>query len=314
MRALRDTGPLLALTALLVLLGLGTHGCSSGTAGNLSTQSTLGPAGGAVTLQGIQLLLPAGALSADVNVVLRASISSKLVRISIEPNQLALARPATLSVTFQGAVHIVSVDELSGGSQWPLGVVSRVETASGSLVQLQLDHFAQLEVDVDDGTSDAGNPVGCCGPGGCDVLEGGGHGGGKGGFGGDGDGGQDCDGGVGREDGGLDDNYTGRDAGLKILLDCPSGFECDDGVCVAPGGNDEEKACNPDGGMPTVCPVASHCEERRCLPDFDGGVQLGSSCDEDGGMPTVCPTASHCEERRCLPDLLDGGLHLAGAD
>jgi hypothetical protein len=300
MRALLHTAPLLALTALLLLLALGTAGCSSGTAGNASTQSTLGPTGGEVSLpgQGIQLVLPAGALSADVNVVLHASSWSGGVRVSIEPDQLALARPATLSVQFQGPVHVASVDELSSGSQWPLGVLSRVENANGAQVQVQLDHFAEVEVDLGDAAADGGGPIGCCGPAGCDALAPGGHG-----EGGQGDAGQSCD-------GGFDDNLTGRDGGLKILLGCPSGFECDDGVCVAPGGNDEEMPCDDgDGGLLSVCPLFSHCQERRCLPDFDdGGVHLGN-CESDGGMG-ICPLFSHCEEGRCLPGPvpIDGGI------
>jgi hypothetical protein len=304
MRALRHTVPLLALTALLFLLALGAS-CSSGTAGSASTQSTVGPAGGAVTLQGqgIQLVIPAGALSADVAVVLRATSLSSGVRVSIEPDQLALARVAILSVQFQGPVHIASVDELRGGSQWPLGVVSRVETASSAQVQVLLDHFAQVEVDLGDTLADGG-PIGCCGPDGCDALEGGqGHGDSRD----EDDGGHACD-------GGFDDDYTGRDAGLKILLGCPSGFECDDGVCVTPGGNDEEKPCDDvDAGLFNVCPLFAHCEERRCLPDLDdAGFPLGPYCDVDAGMTGVCPLFAHCEERRCLPDHFDGGTHLGG--
>ncbi len=272
-----------ALLSLVLLFGLalGTGGCTSGT-GGVSTQATLGPAGGTLALegQGVQLTVPAGALTAEAQVFLGATASRTGMRVTIQPDQLVLARAATLSVQFQGAAHIVRVDEIGSGSQWPLGVLSRVEKPTGAQVQVRLDHFSQLEVDVDDGASDGGSPTGCSRQGGeVDRDADGGwhwHGDGwDGGMVGHGEGEHhDADGG--REDGGFDDDFTGGDAGTEIFLACPAGFECDDGVCVAPGGNDEENSCDADAGVPNVCPTASHCEDHRCLPGVDdGGVHPG---------------------------------------
>jgi len=276
MRRLRQT----ALPVSLVLffgLVVGTAGCTSST-GSVSTQATLGPAGGTVALagQGVQLVVPPGALTANAVVVLWATPSSTGMRVGIQPDQLVLATPVTLSVQFQGSVHIARVDELGSSSQWPVGVLSRVEKPTGAQVQLKLDHFTQVEVDLDNGSTDAGGPIGCSREGGeVDRGEDGGwHWHSEvwdGGMAWHRDG--DADGG--REDGGFDDD-SGRDAGLEVLLSCPSGFECDDGVCVSPGGNDEEASCEGDAGVANACPAASHCDGHRCLPDVDdGGVHLG---------------------------------------
>lgn len=229
--------------------------------------------------QGVQLVVPAGALAANVPVVLGATTSSTGVRVTIQPDQLPLARTATLNVQFQGPAHIVSVDEVGTGSQWPLGVLSRVEQPTGAQVLVQVDHFTQLEVDVDNGASDGGTATGCS------------RGGGELEWGEDGgmawhnesdDGGMEwagrrahegADGG--RDDGGFDSDDVGRDGGTEIFLACPSGFECDDGVCVAPGGN-AENSCDGDAGVLNACPTASHCDGHRCLPDGDdGGMHFG---------------------------------------
>jgi len=264
MPALRHAAPLLALTSLLVALALAS---CSGSATSSAT-ATIGASGGSLALadQGLRLDIPAGALSSDTGVALRATSSPGALVVSIEPAELLLARAATLNAQFQGAVHVSDVSELRGATSTPLGIDLRLESASGAQVRMRLGHFAQVRFEVE-ASWDGGTKT-CCGEG-CerdddDRRDGGmtgDHGdGGSGEDGGHGDdhgGGGDCD-------GGLPDSHP--DGGIPSAGNCPSGFECDDGVCVAPGGNDEDRdhdACW-DGGADGGC--------TRQDEDADGGV------------------------------------------
>jgi len=285
MRALRHAVPLLVLTTLLVALAFA--GCASTSS---STDAVIGSAGGSLSLQGVRLEVPAGALTQDTHVVLSSTSSPGALLVGMEPADLDLARTATLSVQLQGRVHVFDVSELRGTASFPVGVDSRVETASGAQLRMRLDHFAQVRMMMMDGGSDGGAKT-CCGDdcgegehhdGGDDHLGDGGHkddgehGDDKGGHG---------DGGV--CDGGTDDHGDHqRDGGVISSSACPAGFECDDGVCVAPGGNDEEnddEGCgeddsdehhDKDAGPSASCPVGAHCADGHCMPDqpADGGV------------------------------------------
>ena len=288
MNPIRHSVPLLALTTALVLIALGTANCGSSTD---STQGMLGPAGGTLTLAGVLLDVPAGALTQQTAVTLRTSNVPGAMLVGIEPAQLMLTQKATLGVQLSGKVHVSGVTEVGGG---PLGVDRRVENANGAQVQLRLDHFTQVRLALTE-ASDGGMSA-CCGD---DCGEGehgdGGHSDGEHGDGDKGDGGI-CDGGTGGSDhgdGGTGDGEHGDgehrdgghhdgehgDGGMVASGGCPAGFECDDGVCVAPGGNDEE---NDD--------------------------DCGEHGDDDGGMTASCPTGSHCSDGKCRPDETDAGM------
>lgn len=219
---------LLAGTGLLAGLVLGwAVGCGSSDSG---AQATLGPAGGTLSIpgSGVELVVPAGALSRPVDVAMKTTRDAAALTVSLQPVDLALAQPATLSVTLAGPVHFSGVTETSSGT--PMGLDDCVESASSAVARLRMDRFRQVRfsTEVTDG--------GTGGPGACREHEDG----------------EDHDGeNEGDHDGG--DHHDG-DAGTPASMACPTGFECDDGVCVAPGGNDEHHgecdggACRDDDG------------------------------------------------------------------
>jgi len=214
--------------ALSVLLGAAA-GCGSSTQ---QIESSIGPGGGSLSLPSpaVRLDVPAGALTATTTVSLRATADAQGLVVTLEPAQLALARPAQLSVSLEGPRHISSVTEVSRGGEQPIGVDARIEGSSGASTRLHLDHFTQVRVSTE-AVSDGGTAPGACHE---DGMDGDGH---------EGDGMDD------HHDGGVDDD--GRpDGGVVASAACSAGFECDDGVCVAPGGNDEHHDDCPgaDGG------------------------------------------------------------------
>ena len=224
--------------ALSVLLG-SAAGCGSSTQ---QIESSIGPGGGSLSLPSpaVRLDVPAGALTATTTVSLRASADAQGLVVTLEPAQLALARPAQLSVSLDGPRHISSVTEVSRGGEQPIGVDARIEGSSGASTRLHLDHLTQVRVSTEE-VSDGGIAPGACH----------GHGDGMDGDGHEGDG-MDGDGHEGdgdHRDGGVDDD-GGPDGGVVASGACQAGFECDDGVCVAPGGNDEHHDDCPgaDGG------------------------------------------------------------------
>jgi len=274
----------LLATALVTGLAVGwATGCGSS---GLRAQATLGPAGGTLSIpsEGVTLDVPPGALGSTTEVTLRASSDSTGVLVGIEPAQLVLAKSAMLGVTLSRPVHFFSVTEVTANGERPLGLQSRVETTSGASAQLALDRFIQVRLSTD-GPSDGGAPGACRehGDGDGDHHEGdqgdGEHDDGDGDHHGE-DGGVHPDGGDGDhhgEDAGFhpDGGHHGEDAGIRpdggtVTMACPAGFECDDGVCVADGGNDEERdRCGEaDAGS---CPAGLHCDEGHCVAPRDGG-------------------------------------------
>jgi len=223
------------LIALAVLLG-SAAGCGSSTQ---QVDASIGPGGGSLSLlsPAVRLDVPAGALTATTTVSLRASADVQGLLVTLEPSQLALARPAELSISLGGPRHISSVTEVGHGGEQPIGVDARVEGSSGASTRLHLDHLTQVRVSTE-AVSDGGT-----GPGACHE-----HGEGM-----DGDG---------HESDGDDDGVS--DGGVVASAACPAGFECDDGVCVAPGGNDEHH---------DDCPAA------------DGGTCSDDQEHRDGGHP-----------------------------
>ena len=256
---------LLASGAVVAGLALGwTAGCGSSAIG---TRATLGPGGGTLSLpsEGVQLEIPAGALSAQVEVALRASADGRGVLVGIEPAQLTLARPAMLTFTLPASTHIASVTEVSATGEQPLGVDSRVETPAGSSARLKLARFTEVRLSTET-MADGGSVPGACRAHSREEGDGekgdGEHGGG------------DCaDGGTWAKDAGPED------AGTVASMECPAGFDCDDGVCVAPGGDDEEEhGCGAaDAG---ACPAGQRCDDGRCVEHADAGDDDGP---RDGG-------------------------------
>jgi hypothetical protein len=290
MHPIRHSVPLLALTTLLVAIALGSANCGSSSD---STQAVIGPTGGSLSLAGVRLDVPAGALTQQTTVTLRTSNVPGALLVGIEPAQLALGHQATLGVQFTGKVHVSGVTDVAGGA---LGVDLRMENASGAKVRLRLDRFTQVRLALTE-VSDGGTSA-CCGGDDCGDGErgDGGHSDGEHGDGEKGDGGV-CDGGHpdgehgdggtgdgehGDGDHGDGDHHDGEhgDGGMVGSAGCPAGFECDDGVCVAPGGNDEEN------------------DDDDC----------GEHGDQDGGMGASCPAGSHCSDGKCRPDAADAGM------
>ena len=290
----------LLATALFTGLAVGwATGCGSN---GLRTQATLGPAGGTLSIpsEGVTLDVPPGALGSATEVTLSASSDSTGVLVGIEPAQLALAKSAMLAVTLSRPVHFFSVTEVTANGEQPLGLQSRVETTSGASVQLALDRFIQVRLTTD-GPGDGGAPGACREHGDGDHPQGdqgdGNHEDGDGDHHGD-DGGVrpdgGCDGNPGEDAGvhsdGGDGDHHGEDAGFHpdggtgehredagirhdggtvLTMECPAGFECDDGVCVVHGGDQEHDQCGgPDAGS---CPTGLHCEDGHCLAPRDGG-------------------------------------------
>ena len=302
MRVLQRSAPLLSLTICLFILAIA--GCASN---STSAEAMLGPSGGslALTAEGIRLDVPAGALAQNTAVVLTATVSTGVLVVGIQPTDLVLAQQATLGIQFQGPVHVSDVSEVRGSTSFPVGVDVRIETPAGAQLRMRLDHFAQIRVATETGTSDGGTKT-CCGED-CEEHRDGGMqdadswGGGDdgehsdGGFCSDESDGEHADGGVcdngnGGEptDGGPGDDDH-RDGGVIASGSCPSGFDCDDGVCVSPGGNDEENQDNVCGGD----------------EDGDGEADGGQA---DGGTSASCPAGTHCSDGRCRPnETSDGG-------
>jgi hypothetical protein len=252
----------LLLFPFVVLLAA-SLGCGSSTS---QTQASIGPAGGSLSLPSpaVQFSVPAGALTETTTVTLRASADAQSVLVTLEPMQLALAKPGQLLMSLDGPKHISSVTEVRGGGEQPIGVDVRNESSAGASAQLRLDRLTQVRMRMGDGD---GGTAGACRADdgdhrgrdqGGDMDDGEHH---DGGMDGDDDhhdagvldGGHDDD----HHDGGVaDDGHDGEHHDGGVLADggvagpdgCPDGFECDDGVCVAHGGNHEDECRSQDAG------------------------------------------------------------------
>ncbi len=219
------------LISVAILIG-SAAGCGSGAQ---QVSAAIGPAGGSLQLASpaIRFDVPAGALTTTTTVSLRATPDAQGLTVALEPDQLALTAPGQLSVSLEGPQHISSVTEVRHGGEQPIGVESRVEGSSGASTRLHLDHLTRVHV-ATEAVSDGGTAPGACRE----------HSGeGEGGDGESGDGTGD------HHDGGVDGDDA-PDGGVVASSACPTGFECDDGVCVAPGGNDEhhDDCSGADGG------------------------------------------------------------------
>jgi len=227
MRWLRTFVPL-AMGALLVLV----TACGS----SPGVQASIGPSGGSLAMENpsVRFDVPAGALTTDTLVSMRASADPQSVLVTLEPAQLGLAKPGQLSVSLTGTPHISGVAELTVAGEQPIGVDTRVEDASGVSARLGLDHLTRVRIM----TADA--PDGGAVPGVCHDDHDRRHRGEGDGEDGDDDGGhQDGDGDGGHHDGEHLDGGVSGDGGVMASDECPAGFECDDGVCVLHGGNHE---------------------------------------------------------------------------
>jgi hypothetical protein len=227
-------------------------------------QASIGPSGGSLSMENpaVRFDVPAGALSTETMVSLRASADPQSVLVTLEPSQLGLAKPGQLSVSLSGTSHISGVAEVTSGGDQPIGVDVRIEDASGVSAKLGLDHLTRVRVL----TTDA--PDGGTAPGAChDDHDRRHRGEGDGDDGDDGGGHHDGDGDGGHHDGEHHDGGIEGDGGAMGASECPVGFECDDGVCVAHGGNhehdddcqgmdagtcrdDDDDGEHPDGGHP----------------------------------------------------------------
>jgi hypothetical protein len=245
----------------------GAVACGSSTSG---VQASIGPGGGSLSLASpaVTFDIPPGALATETMVSLRASTDTQSLLVTLEPAQLTLAKAGQLAVSLNGARHISSVTEVTFRGEQPIGLDLRVEDSSGASARLRLDHLTQVRLVTADGL-DGGMAPGACRE--HDDDHDGEH------HDGEDDDGEHHDGGVTdgghhdgeHHDGGMDDDDDDRPDGgvVASTMECPAGFECDDGVCVVHGGNHEhEDDCrNTDGG---TCHDDDHDGEHR-----DGGQE-----------------------------------------
>lgn len=249
----------LTLCALTAVVGA----CGSSTQG---VQATIGPSGGSLSLASpaVTFDVPPGALTTDTMISLRASADERSLLVTLEPAQLTLAKSGQLSMSLDGARHISSITEVTHGGEQPIGVDLRIEDSSGASARLRLDRLTQVRLATAD-TPDGGAAPGACREHDGDDRDGEDH------EGEHEDGHPDAglaDGGHHdgeHPDGGMDDDDR-PDGGAVASMECPDGFECDDGVCVVHGGNHEHDGCHADGGA--CSDDDDHDGEHR-----DGGVE-----------------------------------------
>ena len=161
------------------------------------------------------------------------------------------------------------MSEVSAGGEYPLGVDVRLEGAGGSSARLRIPRFLEIRFSTEM-AADGGTVAGACRR--HDEHDGE-HCGGDSEDGGEGDDHDQRDAGYPRfPDAGVTPSEDGdmpRPDGGILSMECPDGFECDDGVCVAEG---EFSSCvtGTDAGP---CPFGQHCHEGLCIPDerFDAG-------------------------------------------
>ena len=232
-------GRTFAPLAMAGLLALATA-CGS----SAGVQASIGPSGGSLSMENpsVRFDVPAGALTTETMVSLHASADPQSVLVTLEPSQLALAKPGQLSVSLSGTSHISGVAEVTSGGEQPIGVDVRIEDTSGVRAKLGLDRLTRVRLL----TADA--PDGGMAPGACQDDHDRRHRGEGDGDDGDDDGGHHGEGDGGHHDGEDDGGHhdgehhdagVEGDGGVMGSSECPIGFECDDGVCVAHGGNHE---------------------------------------------------------------------------
>jgi hypothetical protein len=112
-----------------------------------STTRTIGPDGGVVAVGQYSLLIPAGALQANVQI--RAEqVSGKVNSVRFSPEGLSFARPATLTMRYDNCVlvllpkRIVYTNELLR----VLDILRSEDMLRGKAVSAPIDHFSRYAV------------------------------------------------------------------------------------------------------------------------------------------------------------------------
>jgi hypothetical protein len=130
-------------TQTRIALALSLASLVSACAGGARTSGTVGPAGGTITsASGVSLRIPAGALSqpTELRLVETEPGSGEMERIQIEPNDLKLALPASLTFKVQdGNVRLAEVEH---------GPEGEVKT---ELEKHRHDSLGEVEVEVEHG-------------------------------------------------------------------------------------------------------------------------------------------------------------------
>ena len=136
------TTPRIALTLCLASL---VAACSGGA----RTSGPVGPAGGTVTTpSGISLKIPAGAVAQAVEVRIVEDVpgEGELHRIHVEPADLKLGVPGTLSFKVEdGNVRVNEVEHLASGESLH-GLAKSRHDASGE-VEVEIEHGGEIEVE-----------------------------------------------------------------------------------------------------------------------------------------------------------------------
>lgn len=132
---------------------------SEGGSGHTTTTAgdTIGPEGGVVTLEGAELTIPAGALSEDVEITMRASDDAPVLADAspasllyrIGPDDVSLALPATLTIAFvpdssqTGAATIYTAPTGETADQFLPVTTNPVDSSN---VSADIEHFSSWAV------------------------------------------------------------------------------------------------------------------------------------------------------------------------
>lgn len=126
-------------------------GCAGGTASE--TSSTVGSSGGALTLSsGVELRIPAGALSRETEVHLRETEVGGRRQIELTPTGLKLASTAQLEVPVRQEVELETLKVREDRATTEIEPARRREDAVRHALEIEVEHFGELEVGDDKGT------------------------------------------------------------------------------------------------------------------------------------------------------------------
>ena len=115
--------------------------------GPASTSSSIGAAGGSVTTPtGITLRVPAGALSqqTELRIVESQPRDGAMARVELEPHDLALAVPATLS--FKVEDGNVKLSEVEHGAEGEVRTELEKHRHTGE-VEVEVEHLGEIEME-----------------------------------------------------------------------------------------------------------------------------------------------------------------------